>query len=368
MARSTSTSKPMPETRLEKPVRATRGRLTHEVLLISPFLPGEARGNGSTARRTRERLESAGAEVRIARTTSRDVRAALAESRPDVIHAVHATHTGRALAGIGDLPPVVLTIGGNDVHEDLHDPHSLAADCLRSAQVCIAATPEEAACAQRLRGDAGERVLLVPRFPLVGHEDLDGAVPSTTHPVVAWCGALRHQKRPEWALEIHRALRARIPGLVTRIVGPLPRTAAEAQWDAAIEGEDGMERAPIFANGHGGSVGAFLRDVDLVLNTSRTEGKSNFLLEAMHEGVAIVASRCPGTRAWVTHGEQAMLYDRPEEAVELVLALLEDGESRRLLGARARQWLLENASPAAERDGLARAHRIALGLGGSASQ
>jgi glycosyltransferase involved in cell wall biosynthesis len=330
------------------------------VVLLSPFLPGEARGNGTTALRTKTRLEAAGALVWLVRSDPEVARLAIEERRPDVVHAIHATWAAHALLDVEGLPPLVLTVGGNDVHEDLSLPSSPAIDLVRRARVTISATPEELACAQRLGTDPGAHHLLVARWPLVGHEPLGDRAERPPHPVVAWCGAMRHQKRPALLVEVHRELRRLVPNAETVVAGPDPRDASEARWFDTIRREPGMRRCTTYANGHGGSAGAFLARADVVLNTSLHEGQSNFLLEAIHERVPLVAARAPGNRAWIEHGTQGLLYEEPDEAAALLAGLLRDAGERDALAARARGWLEASSSPQGERDGLARAHRLAL--------
>ena len=352
--------------------------LGHRALVVSPFPLAEARGNATTAQRTAHRLAARGATTRV--VTPEDLPAALASFEPDVLHGIHAGHFAHALdrAGVvaGDGPALVLTIGGNDLYEaldvatDERHPggHDDAASRLVERAGAVVTSTHAQHTALLERHPRPDEVFLAPKYPEVGHAplpDFDARL-AGRGPVLAWCGAMRHQKRPAWILPIHRALAARLPDLVTLVAGPpsqpgCPDEDRYARLEAELAAEPGILRVPTFPSGptaEGGAVGSLLAACDLVLNTSRTEGVANFLLEAMHERVPVLAARTPGNRDWLT--DQAELFEDPGGAVEAAFELLSHEPRRQALGARGRTWLDEHADPEREADVLAAAHRRAL--------
>ena len=357
-------------------------RLTHRVLILSPYVLGSARGNASTARRTASRLEQAGAVTRVVQAIPSEVAQAILDFQPDVLHGIHVGHT---LRGLGNDPanlpplPLVLCIGGNDLFEDLgvnpnqdatgEEEGETRADSvrlIRQAAAVVVATEAQRVTAAQLRG-SGTTVFLAPRFPEVGHEPipkLEGLIASAAGgertSVLVWSGALRRQKRPEWILPIHRALRGIFPTLVTVVAGPSPRDESENASSKTLQGEPGIALLPPFpcgGPGHG-CAGTLLALADVVLNTSRTEGMSNFILEALAEGTPVVAANTPGNRDWLT--TQALLFDTKEQAVELIRGLLESPSKAKAQADLARGWLAETASPEAEAKALSEAHQAAL--------
>lgn len=60
---------------------------------------------------------------------------------------------------------------------------------------------------------------------------------------------------------------------------------------------------------------SWMRQADVVLNTSISEGQSAAVLEALALGCVVVARRNEGNAAVVAHGETGFLYSDPEEAV-----------------------------------------------------
>lgn len=68
----------------------------------------------------------------------------------------------------------------------------------------------------------------------------------------------------------------------------------------------------------------FLLASKACLNTSLSEGMSGVILEAMSLGVPIVARNISGNAAIVTHLENGLLFDTPQQCVSLAKTLLED--------------------------------------------
>lgn len=80
--------------------------------------------------------------------------------------------------------------------------------------------------------------------------------------------------------------------------------------------------------------------LDVFWNTSRYEGQSNSLMEAMALGVPVVASDIPGNRDLVVHGQTGFLVGRGPEfragLAKFTKKILEDPELARRLGEAAR--------------------------------
>ena len=376
-------------------------RLSHRVLVLSPYSKGSARGNAATALRTATRLEQSGATARIVQVNPDEVATAIRDFKPDVLHGIHVGHSLRGLGGDpANIPalPIVLGIGGNDLFEDLGvDPSTsegeihngearpASIEFIRLASSVVVATKAQYDAAAGLRGSSAS-VFLAPRFPEVGHQPIAGLEelilrsaaasgkpqgdltykrseqprPGPRPKTIAWSGALRHQKRPEWIVPIHRALRSELPDLVTIVAGPEPRNESERAFANVLAAEPGIALLPPFPGGGPGigATGTLLGVADVVLNTSRTEGMSNFILEAIAEATPIVASNTPGNRDWITN--QAMLFDTEKQAVLHLRALLLDASLAKTQAAIATTWLSETASPRAEAAAICKAHEAAL--------
>lgn len=97
---------------------------------------------------------------------------------------------------------------------------------------------------------------------------------------------------------------------------------------------------------------SWLRQADVALNTSESEGQSNAVLEAMSLGVPVAARNVEGNADLIVHGSTGLLFDSPEEGLSQCLHLcgLRDGgwPAAGELAARARTWALEAHSLDAE--------------------
>lgn len=97
---------------------------------------------------------------------------------------------------------------------------------------------------------------------------------------------------------------------------------------------------------------AWLRQADVAVNSSESEGQSNAVLEAMFLGVPVAARRVEGNADLILDGSTGLLFDTPEEGVQQCLHLcgLKSGKwtAGSELAARARSWAQEAHSVAAE--------------------
>jgi glycosyltransferase involved in cell wall biosynthesis len=75
-----------------------------------------------------------------------------------------------------------------------------------------------------------------------------------------------------------------------------------------------------------------LRRLDVFVHFSRWDGLSNAVLEAMAQGLPVVASDIPGNRDAVVHGETGFLAKSEMELLEYCLKLVGDPALRGRMG------------------------------------
>lgn len=342
------------------------------VLVLSPFAEGAARGNLTTAGRVAKRLARAGEDVTLGSVEELAQGAldpAPFRKRECVWVGVHVKHFARALelAGIDpalertERPGLLLVIGGNDVY-DVLGPDADAGGPAFLHQVDAITVASEHQREAVLAHGVETPVAFVPRYPDVGFAPLPLA-PAVLRRflghargqarVLTWCGAFRPEKRPEWIAPILRGVRAAVPDARLLLAGPPPPADDPVELELAALG--GVLRVPPFPTGHAGAIGTLLARTDVVLNTSVSEGTSNFLLEAMHESVPVVAANCAGTRSWAEG--HAVLFDTIDQAVAGVLHLFAHPVQRATFAHAGANLVRTLASPERER----RALHAALG-------
>jgi glycosyltransferase involved in cell wall biosynthesis len=95
--------------------------------------------------------------------------------------------------------------------------------------------------------------------------------------------------------------------------------------------------------GHRADVADILRASDIYAQTSRTEGFSNAILQAMATALPVVATRVGGNTEMLEQGRGLLVESgNAAQAAEALLHLAGDADLRRETGAAARAWALAN--------------------------
>jgi glycosyltransferase involved in cell wall biosynthesis len=151
--------------------------------------------------------------------------------------------------------------------------------------------------------------------------------------VVANVAHLRPVKGQQELLQAFRHVAATVPNAKLLICGEGDARPLLEQ----LRDELGLPNHVVFT-GFRQDVDTIYAASDLYVNASRSEGFSNSILEAMHAGLAVVATSVGGTPESVIDGETGVLTP-PGDAgklAEAIIRLLEDETLRRRLGERGR--------------------------------
>lgn len=149
---------------------------------------------------------------------------------------------------------------------------------------------------------------------------------------VGHVGALdNQQKGQEFIIQVARELRDSHPDIHFLLVGG---GADEAMLRKSAAGLDNLNFTGFVEN-----VGDYLAALDLFILPSRREGIGSILLDAMEQGLPIVASRVGGVPEIVHEGENGILIDpeRPDQLKAAILRLREAPDLRDELGERGRR-------------------------------
>lgn len=346
--------------------------LPMRVALLTPSSPPAVRGNAITVRRIASGLAARGLAVSVL-GLDRLAPGAVADKvrgfRPDIVHAFHATAAGPlALECARELGlPAVVTLTGTDVNHDLVDAergrivrrvleaveavvvfHAVIRDRACRALPAVASRIHVIGQAVELSGGAGD---LRGRLG-VGPADF----------LVAQIAGVRRVKNIPAALALLTALHERHPHVRYVLAGPVLEPEEGARVAAMLRTRPW---AVFLGEVPHAEISLLLRGADAAVNSSLSEGgMSNAVLEAMSQGIAVLASDIEGNRSVVTDGEDGLLYASQGEFLEKAERLLADAALRRRLGARARQTITDRFPRAAEIDGHLRLYRSLRRAGG----
>ena len=206
------------------------------------------------------------------------------------------------------------------------------------AETVIAVSPSVREHLVSRLGVSRERVVVVPNG--VDHDVFHPAEPDSQprRPTrILFVGRLIFNKGPELLLD----------GL-SLLAGANVDFTAALLGDGPLRGrlEKLADQAPLAGRvsivGRVDDVAERMRQADIVVRPSTTEGLPLALLEAMASGLCVVASDIPGNRDLIRHGENGLLF-RPGDADSLAANLRrvveDDRERRRLAGAAHRTSL-----------------------------
>lgn len=307
------------------------------ILIVIPS-QNRVSGNWVTALRFQRGLEKRGHKVALHDTRlqpERAFRQQLLDFAPDVTMLLHAYRTGKPwLEAAGDQAlPIVVFLTGTDVNHGLDDPEQseVIRAVLCQATFVILQNPLIAAelAARHPELTVNLRVL-TPGISL-------GVVPydlRKTHalakeqPLFLCPAGIRPVKGGLQLLKMFDRVATESSACHLAFCGPILDEGYGSLFLAAIEERPwasylGTIPADAMANA--------MRDADVILNNSQTEGLANALLEAATLGIPILARNIPGNAAVVKHTINGLLYDTEAEFVQHALQLIERENRQRLI-------------------------------------
>jgi glycosyltransferase involved in cell wall biosynthesis len=157
--------------------------------------------------------------------------------------------------------------------------------------------------------------------------------------VVLWLSTYKPIKRPEWFLELAR----RLPHLRFVMVGFPPSAETNESWIMAQQAAATVSNLEVHGFVAHSRIGEFLRQAAVFVHTSPLEGFPNTLLEAWSYGVPSISAVDPD--GVVERHQIGEVVDRLDKMLDAVGAAMAAPEQRRMLGARARQYVKEHHGP-----------------------
>lgn len=275
----------------------------------------------------------------------------LRRERPDIVQTwlLRANHVGRLAALLAGQPPLLATYRDMGFQAGPRDgllDRLLAAgselilhNSARGRRAHLARTGEAAPSRHRLlpNGVDTERFRPDPAARQRLRSEL--GVPATA-PVVVMVARLHPVKDPALFLAVGRQVRQTLPEARFWLVGDGPLAPALRE-ELAARPDPGLWLA-----GERSDIPALLAAADLAVLTSRSEGLSNTILEAMAAGLPVLATDVGGNRELVADGSNGRLVSTrdPGAIAGNVVQLLQNQALAASFGERGRRRAVDEFS------------------------
>jgi glycosyltransferase involved in cell wall biosynthesis len=335
-------------------------------LLIVVPAQDRATGNWITATRLQQGLIARGHAVAIHETAGDPaaLTSAVTAFRPELVLLLHAWRCGRPWLEGGLTLPVAVLLTGTDVNSGMADPLQAPVidTVLGGAVAILSQNPLTVAALGRARPELADRLHHLPPGIVLG---------TTPFPLKE-----RLDLAPDKLLLLCPAGIRPVKGVVELIAMCEPLTV-EKNWlqlafcGPILDGGDYGRRFLAAVDRHAwaswlgvvppAAIADAMRQADVIVNNSASEGLPNALVEAAALGRPIVAHDIPGNAAVVTDGGNGLLY-RDAEGFRAALRRLQDEPA---LAARLSHPAPDRFSPQREAAALEAICRQALRQAGA---
>ena len=276
----------------------------------------------------------------------REIARYLRSARPDIVHTHCAVpgFVGRLAAGLAGVPVIIHTAHGFPFHEGMpwHERLPLVTAerlCGLFTDTLLTQNRGDLEQSERLGiGPRGRRHYIGNGIDVTQFCPRPGRAQRREVPTLTCVARLEPVKNHRMLFAAAAILNRRGTRFRLRLVGVGPLREKY---------EDLCRRLGIQAQveflGYRNDMPELLAETDIAVLTSVKEGLPRAAIEAMAMGLPVVATRAPGTREVVRHGETGLtveIGDEPGLADALGL-LLQDSELRARLGAHGRRVVLE---------------------------
>lgn len=271
---------------------------------------------------------------------------AIKSHKVDIIHS-HGKGAGiysRILAALTGLPTIHTFHG---VHIGEYNPLQRQIYCCiekvlaRKTRAIVAVSNSERQTLIDVIGLVEEKIRLIPN----GVPNTPDTIKFTAKPngpvVLLNVNRFDHQKNPDLLIPIAREMKEHQLNCKINVIGYGDKfnhikNVIEAEGLVDVITLLGPTNDPRLA----------MKSADIMLSTSRWEGMPLAILEAMSEGLPVIASNVAGNRDIVMDGSTGLLFhlESPSNAVKHIERLVTNREEREMLGRNARTNVAENFS------------------------
>lgn len=280
----------------------------------------------------------------------------------DIYHAFNAVQTGWSLVRDG-VPAhrIVSTWTGTDLWQDWAVDAKAIQGGLKDVPYQVVFTAD---ARDRLLEEAPQwqdRVVIVP--PAVDTKVFSPGQDAVAkpYPFVLLAGGLRPVKRSAWAIKLVEQLREIHPDIHLVIAGPV-RDKTEAE--RVKEDAQGRPWVHLVGEIDKSEMPQWYRAAQIVINTSRIEGLSNALMEALSSGALVLATDIAGNRAVIDPGQDGELFRGDEDFVQKADLLLRGGPAIDAMRQAARDRMVARHSLGVECEQYMKLYQEIHSLGG----
>ena len=286
-------------------------------------------GNWVTATRFQQGLSAHGQQVIVEETGLQPEPRFLERIQafaPDVTILLHAYRSGKPwLKATADrrLPTVVL-LTGTDINHGLENPQQqdVIKRILRQAELVLLQNPLLAKAFSSSYPEHSINLRELPPGIRLGKEEyhLRDRHQLAKDATLFLCPAgLRSVKRPLELLELFDQVNTHSSDVQLAFCGPIIEEEYSQRFLSALETRPWAHYLGAIPTQ---AMASAMREADVVVNSSQTEGLANSLLEAATLGIPILAHKIPGNIAVVQHETNGLLYTSQEEFVVYSIQLL----------------------------------------------
>jgi glycosyltransferase involved in cell wall biosynthesis len=296
-------------------------------LLIVVPAQDRATGNWITATRLQQGLIARGHAVTTHETSGdpAPLAAAVTTFRPELVLLLHAWRCGRPWLATGLSLPAAVLLTGTDVNTGMIDPLQAPVidTVLGGAAAILSQNPLTVAALSRTRPELADRIHHLPPgivlgttpFPLKERLDL------APDKLLLLCPAgIRPVKGVVELIEMCEPLTTGKGWLHLAFCGPILDGDYGRRFRAAVDRQAWASWLGVVP---AAAIPDAMRQADVIVNNSCSEGLPNTLVEAATLGRPIVARDIPGNAAVVTDGGNGLLY-RDAEGFRAAIRRLRD--------------------------------------------
>jgi glycosyltransferase involved in cell wall biosynthesis len=320
------------------------------IVMVTPFFH-QPRGNTITVQRIKQQLVEKGMEAEVVSLTEDSGPGKLPPC--DLVHGFNAYRFYEYWKQLGcPAVPYMVTMTGTDLNHDLFDEHrrgTVIESVTKAKAVHVFNIENRDKLLQEIPQVKDKTYLIPQGVSAMEQNSSFMRKPEGTFLFLLPAG-IRRVKNISSAISMLSALHRKDSRIHLWLVGPVIEEAEGERVRALVEQNSSWIR--YLGQLPHSQMAAVYRLTDVVLNTSISEGQSSSILEAMAEGLPVIASDNTGNRDLVKHGETGYIYKNEDDFVRYAMELVNDPDLRKRMGLKAKAFVGEHHSPQKEIESL----------------